>query len=183
MSQYAIIDIDNDIRRKAHEAVHFMNASGWLQRMFCWYDQGVSSKKFQNSTVKVKLSKSGMQNEVKIRSDILSTLISLSTHHKAPLDFEAAMAYPLTPVSPALWNADESIRKTKKSSLYEAAMAELVVLNPEYLPPKEELSTYLFDEATAIRLQLKNCEMIKQLAWRILSSVPKQVDTVWYLSI
>ena len=135
-------------------------------------------KNFQNSTVKVKLSKSGMQNEVKIRSDILSTLISLSTHHKAPLDFEAAMAYPLTPVSPALWNADESIRKTKKSSLYEAAMAELVVLNPEYLPPKEELSTYLFDEAAAIRLQLKKCEMIKQLAWRILSSVPKQVDTV-----
>ena len=121
-------------------------------------------KNFEDSTVKVKLSKSGVQKQVKIQRDILSTLIWLSTHHKAPLDIEAAMAYPLALVSLALCNADGSIRKTKKSSLYEAAMAELVILNPEDLPPKEELSTYFLDLAAAIRSQLKDCETIKQLA-------------------
>ena len=72
------------------------------------------------------------------------------------------MDYPLAPVSLALCNADGSIRKTKKSSLYEAAMAELVILNPKDLPPKEELSTYFLDLAAAIRSQLKDCETIKQ---------------------
>ena len=113
-------------------------------------------KNLEESTVKVKISESGMQNEVKIQRDILSTLISLSNHHKAPSDIEAAMAYTLPPVSLALCNADGSIRKTKKSSLYEAAIAELVILNPEDLPPEKELSTYFLDFAAAIRLQLKD---------------------------
>ena len=120
-----------------------------------------------------------MQDEVKIQRDILSTLISLPTHHKAPLDIEAAMAYPLALVSLALCNADGSIRKTKESSLHEAAVAESVIPNPEDLVSKEELSTYFLDLAAAIRLQLKDCETIKQLAWRILSSVPKQFDTAF----
>ena len=129
--------------------------------------------------MKVKLSKSGVQNEVKLLRDILSTFISLNIHHKAPLDIKAAMAYPLAPVSLALCNANGSIRKTKKSSLYKAAMAELVMLNLEDLPPKEELPTYFLDLTAAIRSQLKDCETIKQLAWRILSSIPKQYDTVF----
>ena len=114
--------------------------------------------------MKDKLSKSGVQKEVKIQRDILSIFIWLSTHHKAPLDIEAAMAYPVAPVSLVLSNADGSIGKTKKSSLYEAAMAELVILNPEDPPPEEELSTYFLDLAAAIRSQLKDCETIKQLA-------------------
>ena len=59
-----------------------------------------------------------MQNEVKIQREILSTWISLSIHHEASFDIEAAMAYTLATVSLALCNADGSIRKTKKSSLY-----------------------------------------------------------------
>ena len=129
--------------------------------------------------MKVKLSKSGVQNAVKMQSDFLSTLILLSTHHKALLDIEAAMPYPLVPVSLALCNADGSIRKTKKSSLYEAAMSELVILNLEDLLPKEDLSTYFLDLAAAIKSQLKDCETIKQLAWRILSSVRTQFDFVF----
>ena len=58
-------------------------------------------------------------------------------------------------------------------------MAELVILNPEDLLPKEELSTYFLNLAAANRSQLKDCETIKQLAWRILSSVPKQFDTTF----
>ena len=111
--------------------------------------------------MKVKLSKSGVQNEVKLLRDILSTFISLNTHHKAPLDIKAAMAYPLAPVSLALCNANGSIRKTKKSFLYKAAMAELVMLNLEDLPPKKELPTYFPDLTAAIRSQLKDCETIK----------------------
>ena len=49
-------------------------------------------KNFEDSTMKVKLSKSGLQNEAKIQRDIISTLISLFTQHKAPLDIEAVMA-------------------------------------------------------------------------------------------
>ena len=63
--------------------------------------------------------------------------------------------------------------------MYEAARPGLVILNPVDLTPKEELSTYFLDLAAAMRSQLKDCETIKQLAWRILSSVPKQYDTVF----
>ena len=57
-------------------------------------------KNLEDSTVTVKISESGMQNKVKIQRDILSTLISLSNHHKEPPDIEAAMAYPL-PLPPS----------------------------------------------------------------------------------
>ena len=76
----------------------------------------------------VKLSKSGMQSKVKTQRDVPSKLILLSTHHKAPLDIKAAMTYPLGPVSLALCNADRSIRKAKRLPMYEAAMAELVII-------------------------------------------------------
>ena len=58
-------------------------------------------------------------------------------------------------------------------------MAKLVILNPEDLQSKEELCTYFLDLAAAIRSQLKDCEMIMQLAWRIFSSVPKQFGTAF----
>ena len=63
--------------------------------------------------------------------------------------------------------------------MYEAARPGLVILNPVDLTPKEELSTYFLDLAAAMRSQLKDCETIKQLAWRILSFVANQFDTVF----
>ena len=53
------------------------------------------------------------------------------------------MPYPLAHVNLALCNAGGSIRKTKKSSFYEAAMSELVILNLEDQLPKEDLSQLL----------------------------------------
>ena len=43
------------------------------------------------------------------------------------------------------------------------------------------MSTYFLGLAAAIRTQLKDCETIKQLAWRILYSVPKQFDTAFFV--
>ena len=62
-------------------------------------------------------------------------------------------------------------------------MAKLVILNPEDLQSKEELCTYFLELAAAIRSQLKDCEMIMQLAWRIFSSVPKQFGTAFIVCV
>ena len=42
--------------------------------------------------MKVKLSKTGVQNKAKIQRDIISRLIPLCTEHKPPLDIKAVMA-------------------------------------------------------------------------------------------
>ena len=101
-----------------------------------------------------------MQSKVKTQRDVPSKLILLSTHHKAPLDIKAAMTYPLGPVSLALCNADRSIRKAKRLPLYEAAMAELVIIRRICLQRKNCLPI-------SLALQLlseRNWKIVRQLS-------------------
>ena len=174
-----VLDIDFNIWKKSHETIHLEIRSWWLQGIIDRHCQEISSENFEESAVKAKISRCGKQAEVRIQRDILGRLVSLSSQHEAPLDIEAAMTYPLAPISLTLCNSDGSIRKANKSSLYQAAMTELSILSPEDLPPKEDLSTYFLDLAATIRTQLKECETIKQLAWRIVSSVPQQFQTIF----
>ena len=85
----------------------------------------------------------------------------------------------MAPISLLLCNADRSIRKTNKSSLFKAAMSNLTILNTEDLPPEQELWTCFFDLAAAIRTQAKDCVTINQFAWRVINSVPSQYRTIF----
>ena len=134
-------------------------------------------KNFEEKSLKAKVSRNGNQKEIHTQRDILGKLVSLSNKYKSPIDIVAALSYPLAPISLLLCNADRSIRKTNKSSLFEAAMSDLTILNTEDLPPEQELSTYFLDLTAAIRIQAKDCVTINQLAWRLINSVPSQYRT------
>ena len=86
-------------------------------------------KKFplKNFEEKAKVSRNGNQKEIRIQRDILAKLVSLFNKHKSPIDIDAALSYPLAPVSLSLFNADGSIRKTNKSSLFKVAMSDLTI--------------------------------------------------------
>ena len=67
------------------------------------------------------------------------------------------------------------------SQKFRATMSDLTILNTEDLPPEQELSTYFFDRAAAIRTKTKDCATISQLAWRLFNSVPSQYRTVVFV--
>ena len=124
--------------------------------------------------MKAKISKNGKEREIRSQSNILRKLMALSCANKAAINLDVAMSFPLAPVSLPLAHCDGTIRKTVKSKLYTAAMDDLTIVNEDKLPPLQELFTYFLDIAAAIRLQLKGCETIRQLACKILRSIPKR---------
>ena len=136
-------------------------------------------KTFQDGFVKAKVSKNGKQHGIQVQSDILGKLVSLSCLNKAAINIDAAMSFPLSPVSLPLSHCDGTIRKTIKSKLYSAAMHDLTIVNHDELPPAHKLCTYFLDLAAEIRLQLKDCNTIRQLAWKIVKSIPQQYKTVY----
>lgn len=56
-------------------------------------------------------------------------------------------------------------------------MRDLSIL--EELPQKIYLPIYFLDLAATIRTQLKQCGTIKELAWRIINSIPGQFDDIF----
>ena len=97
----------------------------------------------------------------------------------SPIDIDTALSYPLAAVILPLCNADGSIRKTNKSSLFKVAMSDLKILNTEDLPHEQKLSIYFLDLAAAIRTQTKDCVTISQLAWKLVNSIPSQYRTIF----
>ena len=93
------------------------------------------------------------------------------------------MCFPLAPVSLPLSHYDGTIRKTVKSKIFDAAMHDLTAIKQEDLPSAEKLSTCFLDLAAEIRLHLKKCENIRQLAWEILMTIPNQYKTVYIFVI
>ena len=73
-------------------------------------------KNFEEKFVKAKVSRNGNQKEIRIQRDISGKLVSLSKKHKSTIDIDAALSYPLAPVSLRLCNANGSIRKTKSGA-------------------------------------------------------------------
>ena len=69
-----------------------------------------------NST---KISKAGRISSVTVNRNIISKLLTISFQTGKQIDFEAALAYPLTPVPLSLANPDGSRRVTQKSKLVE----------------------------------------------------------------
>ena len=98
-----------------------------------------------------------------MQRDILCKLVSLSNSNKAAIDLEAALNFPLAPVCLPLSNYDGTIRKTVKSKLYQAAMSDLTIVNPDDLPPPSELYTYFIDLAASVRVHLNNVKLYGNL--------------------
>ena len=59
------------------------------------------------------------------------------------------------------------------------ALADLAVLTPDEMPPPSHLTFYFLDLAAAIRSIVGKVETIRDLAWKIISSIPAQFTTIF----
>ena len=136
-------------------------------------------KTFKNSTVKTKVKSQGKTKELTFQRDILGVLVAYSNKHEAGVDLERALCFPLAPISIPLSTADGAIRKTVKSKLFEAAMHDLQVVSQDELPPTAKLKTYLLDLAASIRSLVGTAGTIRELASRIMATVPSQYTNIF----
>ena len=134
---------------------------------------------FTNSAVKAKLKSETKTKELTFQRDILGMLVAFSSKHEAGIDLEKMLCFPLAPVSIPLSTPDGAIRKTVKSKLYEASMADLTIVNYDELPPALKMKTYLLDLTAAIRTLTATGSTIREMANRIMASIPSQYTTIF----
>ena len=101
------------------------------------------------------------------------------SRHESGINLERALTFPLAPVSIPLSTADGAIRKTATSKLYDASMNDLKILCKEDFPSKENLKTYFLDLAAAIRSLVGAFGTIREMAGKIVASVPRQYATIY----
>lgn len=133
---------------------------------------------FKSSSLKTKLNVKGKEKELTFQRDILGILVAYSNKHDAGVDLESTFSYPLAPVSVPLSTADGAIRKTVKSKLYEAAMGDLQIISADELPPAETLNTYFLDLAAAVRSLVGPVFTIREMATKLLSTIPSRYRTI-----
>ena len=92
----------------------------------------------------------------------------------ADIDLDAVLCYPLAPVSVPLSTSDGSLRKTVKSKLYDAAMSDLEELTYDDLPDETDMNCYFLDLAAAVRTVVGNIGTIRDLAARVMTTIPQQ---------
>lgn len=136
-------------------------------------------KTFKNLAVKTKLKSKGKTKELTFQRDILGMLVAYSNKHKTGVDLEKVLCFPLAPVSIPLSTQDGAIRKTVKSKLYDASKSDLSIVNHDALPPASTMRTYLIDLVAAIRSLVGTGSTIREMASRIMATVPSQYTTIF----
>ena len=136
---------------------------------------------FTDSSRKSKVNIGGKCKEVMFQRDILGKLVALSHQRKTAVDLHSCLIYPLAPVSLPLSTPDGAIRKTVKSKFFLAAMSDLTILNFEDLPPAKRMQIYFLDLAAAIRCIVEKVTTIRDLATKIMTTIPKQYKIIYLL--
>ena len=139
----------------------------------------VPLKTFKDSAVKKTVKSKGKCKDLAFQRDILGLLVAYSSKHESGINLERALTFPLAPVSIPLSTADGAIRKTSKSKLYDASMNDLKTLCKEDFPRKENLKTYFLDLAAAIRSLVGAFGTIREMAAKIVASVPRKYTTIY----
>ena len=136
-------------------------------------------KTFRNSAAKTKLKSQGRRKELTFQRDILGILVAYSNKHETGANLERVLCFPLALISVPLSTADGAMRKTMKSKLYEAVMLHLKIVSHDELPSTAKMRTYLLDLAASIRSLVGIASMIRELASRIMSTVPAQYTSIF----
>ncbi len=136
-------------------------------------------KSWKDTAKKIVVKKDRKEKELAFQRDILGILVARSYQYNSGIDIDAVLCYPLAPVSVPLSTPDGSMRKTVKSKLFTAAMTDLRLVTKDNLPGPEKLNTYFLDVAASVRSIVGKPDTVRELAMRILDTVPSQYKSVY----
>ena len=130
---------------------------------------------------KVTVRKGKQEKQIASHRGILGRLLTVTHKMKAAVNLEKAITYPLSSFPPSLTFPDGSPRKSVKSKLFDAALSNLSTVNTNELPCKQNLHVYFIDLIAMIRVLPKANETIRSFTWKLLNTVPKQYDTIFFV--
>ena len=137
-------------------------------------------KTFKQTAITCVVKKNKETTSVEVNRNILGALLSFSLKCNKPIDFDAALRYPLSPVPLSIATPDGSKRPNSKSLLM-----DVIVNHTSFLSSLAGInrngSTLIVDLIADIRLQTDVPSTYEELIWRYLSNLPKgytRVDLV-----
>ena len=175
---------DNKKEKKSSKSSDRHKPTVTKRKMF--YDpisrNNIKSFKCTSATQVVK-SKDNKTTTVTVNRDIIGSLLSFTMKNEKPIDWESALAYPLSPVPLSICSADGVRRKVVKSKLMEVIFAEqkIKVEDPKNVSIQKAESTLIIDLMAALRSFRPLPETYEELFWNLLSTFPKhyyRVDIV-----
>ena len=130
---------------------------------------------FKSSEKKVTIVNASKE-EVRIERDILGTLLAVGAQEGKAVSIDKALEYPLHQVCPSLSTGDGKRRKTTKSTLFTAVedMEEVDVDTAQDI-----CKTYMVDLAAYVRSVVKQCKTVRDLAVKLMNSIPPSYQTVY----
>ena len=124
--------------------------------------------------------KDGKSKAIANQRDILGILVSQSYVNKTGVDMEKVLTYPLVSIS--LCTPGGSNRKTAKSKLYDAAMEdEVTIIDSNNLTGIPNLENYFLDVVVFMRIMTNTSGSIRDLAWKVVNSIPVQYQKIYLL--
>ena len=123
-----------------------------------------------------KVTRNGKTVVIEVNGNAIGKLLAISTKFKKNIDFEVALAYPLTSVPLSLSNPDGSRRVIQKSKLMEV-LSQYQEENDAVV--KIDAKIFVVDFIVQIRVIIKEIpETYEQLALKNLQSIPKGYERV-----
>ena len=130
---------------------------------------------FTSSEKKATL-KNSSNEEVRIQKNVLGTLLAEAAKSGKPIDISKVLAYPLSPVCAPLSTADGNRRKTKKSDL----LSVIDDMETDFDNP-QSCATYMLDLAAYVRSVIKQCSTVRDIATKLLASIPSSYETLYII--
>ena len=119
---------------------------------------------------------------IEVNRDILASLLGFFARHDRPVDFAAALKYPLSPVPLSLATGDGARRETSKSKLLSLLLCEskIDLVDPRSDETIKEVaeSTYVIDLISAVRTMVQIPDTYEQLTWKLIGTFPKGFQRV-----
>ena len=104
---------------------------------------------FGQNNKRATIAKNNKSKTIEVNRDILAKLLSISVHKERMIDFEIALQYPLATVPLSLSSVDGTMRKTNKSELAKAILANAT--NEEAPTSILGVTVYIVDLMALIR--------------------------------
>ena len=135
---------------------------------------------FKNAR-KAKVTRNGKNAAIEVNRNAIGKLLATSTKFEKKIDFEVALAYPLTSVPLSLSNTDGSRRVTQKSKLMEV-LSQYQEENDAVV--EIDAKIFVIDFIAQIRVITKKIpEMYEQLALKFYNQYQKAMSVLIWLLI